>query len=131
MGPAMLGIVGIVDMLPGMFGNGGIPDMFDMLGIGGIGAPPAEGGSCPPAGDLTADTNADIDTGETWETPKFGGGWFISAVDRFNFGILEPVWKGNDTMWLEKAFFFLLRRSYGFTLPLKNIRILFNFQCLV
>ena len=91
MGPAILGMVGIVDMLPGMFGNGGIPDMFDMFGIGGIGAPPAEGGSCPPAGDLTADTNADIDTGDTCETPKFGGGWFISAVDRFNFGILEPV----------------------------------------
>lgn len=99
MGPAMLGIVGIVGMLPGMFGKGGIPDIFDMLGIGGIGAPPAEGGSCPPAGDLTADTNADIETGDTWETPKFGGGWLIRAVERFNFGILEPVWKRNETLY--------------------------------
>lgn len=92
MGPAMLGMVGMVGMLPGIFGNGGIPDMLDMLGMGGIGAP-AEGGSCPPAGDLTADTKADIETGDTWETPKFGGGWLIRAVERFNFGILEPVWK--------------------------------------
>lgn len=64
MGPAMLGMVGMVGMLPGIFGNGGIPDMLDMLGMGGIGAP-AEGGNCPPAGDLTADTKADIETGDT------------------------------------------------------------------
>lgn len=82
--------------VPGMFGNGGIPDMFDMFGIGGIAVPPADGGSCPPAGDLTAETRADIETGETWDTPKFGGGWLIRAVDRFNFGKLEPVEDSED-----------------------------------
>lgn len=92
MGPAMLGMVGMVGMLPGMFGSGGIPEMFDMLGMGGMGAPLAEGGSCPPPGDLTADTSADIET-DTWETPKFGGGWLIRAFGRLNFGILEPVCK--------------------------------------
>ena len=67
-------MVGILGMLPGMLGIGCIPDMFDMFGIGGKGVPPAEGGSCPPAGDLTADTNADIETVDTCDTPKFGGG---------------------------------------------------------
>lgn len=86
-GPAMLG------MLPGILGIGGRPDMLGMVGSGGIGAPPADGGSWPPAGDLTADTSADIDTGDTWETPKLGGGWLISAVEKFSFGKLEPVWK--------------------------------------
>jgi len=38
-GPAMLG------MLPGILGIGGRPDMLGMVGSGGIGAPPAEGGS--------------------------------------------------------------------------------------
>lgn len=86
-GPAMLG------MLPGIFGIGGRPDMLGIVGSGGIGVPPADGGSWPPAGDLTADTSADMDTGDTWETPKLGGGWLISAVEKFSFGKLEPVWK--------------------------------------
>lgn len=64
---------GIVGKLPGMFGNG-IPAMLDMLGIGGIGVLPADGAIGPPPGDLTAETNADIDAGDTCETPKFGGG---------------------------------------------------------
>lgn len=87
-GPAMLG------MLPGIFGIGGRPGMFGMDGSGGIGALPADGGSWP--GDLTADTSADMDTGETWETPKLDGGWLISAVEKFSFGKLEPVWKKNE-----------------------------------
>lgn len=85
-GPAMLG------MLPGILGIGGKPDMLGIVGSGGIGAPPADGGSWPPPGDLTADTKADMDTGDTWETPKLGGGWLISAVEKFSFGKFEPVW---------------------------------------
>lgn len=69
--------------------------MFDMLGMGGMGAPP-DGCCWLPAGDLTAETRADIETGDTWETPKFGGGWLIRAVERFNFGILEPVDDSDD-----------------------------------
>lgn len=87
MGPAMLGMLGMEGMLPGMFGNGGIPLMLCILGIGGIDVPPADGG---PTGDLTAETRADIDTGDTCDTPKFGGGWFISADDRLIFGRFEP-----------------------------------------
>lgn len=86
MGPAMLGIA------PGKLGIGGSPVIFDILGIGGSGLPPAEGGNCPP-GDLTADTNADMETGDTCDTPKVGGGWLISADDKLNFGKLELVWK--------------------------------------
>lgn len=86
-GPAILG------MLPGILGIGGRPAIFGMVGSGGIGAPPTAGGSWPPPGDLTADTSADMDTGDTWETPKLGGGWLISAVEKFSFGKLEPVWK--------------------------------------
>lgn len=85
MGPAILG------MLPGMLGMGGKLDMLGMVGSGGIGALPTDGGSWPPAGDLTADTSADMDTGDTWETPKLGGGWLISAVEKFSFGKFEPV----------------------------------------
>lgn len=87
MGPAMLGMVGMVGMLPAIFDSGGIPDMLDMLGMGGMGAP-TDGGT---AGDLTAETRVD-----TCETLKFGGGWLIRAVERFNFGILEPVCKQNN-----------------------------------
>lgn len=86
-GPAILG------MLPGMLGMGGKLDILGMVGSGGIGALPTDGGNWPPAGDLTADTSADMDTGDTWETPKLGGGWLISAVEKFNFGKFEPVWK--------------------------------------
>ena len=96
MGPAILGMEGILGILPGMLGIGGNPDMFDMLdmlGIGGKGVPPAEGGNCPPAGDLTADTKADMETGDTCDTPKFGGGWLIRADGKLNFGKLEPVCK--------------------------------------
>lgn len=85
MGPAMLGI------LPGIEGIGGNTDMFDIFGIGGNGVPPADGGNCPPAGDLTADTNAFMETGDTCDTPKFGGGWLIKADDKLNFGKLELV----------------------------------------
>lgn len=85
-GPAILG------MLPGILGMGGKLDILGMVGSGGIGALPT-GGSWPPAGDLTADTSADMDTGDTWETPKLGGGWLISAVEKFSFGKFEPVWK--------------------------------------
>lgn len=86
-GPAILG------MLPGMLGMGGKLDILGMVGSGGIGALPTDGGSWALAGDLTADTSADMDTGDTWETPKLGGGWLISAVEKFSFGKFEPVWK--------------------------------------
>lgn len=65
---------GKLDIPPGIFGIGGSPGILDKLDNGGICAPPADGGNCPPAGDLTADTNADIETGDTCDTPKFGGG---------------------------------------------------------
>ena len=86
-GPAILG------MLPGMLGMGGKLDILGMVGSGGIGALPTDGGNWALAGDLTADTSADMDTGDTWETPKLGGGWLISAVEKFSFGKFEPVWK--------------------------------------
>jgi hypothetical protein len=94
MGPAMLGMLGRLGMLPGMFGIGGSPGMLDMLGRPGgrPGPPPDDGGSWPPAGDLTAETRADMETGDTWETlPKLDGGWLIKAEERFSFGILDAL----------------------------------------
>lgn len=73
-GPAIEGMDGMEGRPPGILGIGGIPGMVDMFGKGGIEFGPAEVGCWPPAGDLTADTRADIETGDTWETPKFGGG---------------------------------------------------------
>lgn len=85
MGPAILVIPGILGIPPGIFGIGGIPDMLGKPG--GIPGPPDDGGSWPPAGDLTAETSADIDTGDTCENA--GGGWFINAEDRLSFGMFD------------------------------------------